>query len=104
MSHPPPELGRDVFLDDRLLVELVKSLLLLFHLLVFLEMLNVLGMGKVLKLGVFIMVSVGMSISPALGRIRRTGRQTSPNGESHIRTRRRRDALAPCRGRVKSVS
>ena len=52
----PPELGRDVGLDDGLLVELLRPLLLGLHLLVLLEVLDVLGVGEVFELCVFVVV------------------------------------------------
>jgi hypothetical protein len=59
----PPELGRDVGLDDGLPAHLLQPLLLGLHLLVLLEVLDVFGVGEVFELCVFVVVPV-LPVSP----------------------------------------
>lgn len=53
----PPELGRDILLDNVPLDEPFLLFLLRFHLLVLLEVLNILWVREVLKFGILIMIS-----------------------------------------------
>ena len=53
----PPELGRDILLDNVPLDEPFLPFLLCFHLLVLLEVLNILWVREILKFGILIMIS-----------------------------------------------